>query len=407
MITADLLRQVMPRAGAAADLYAPFLEAARRAYVGDDWHRIAMWLAQIAHESGSLQYVRELASGEAYEGRRDLGNTQPGDGPLFRGRGLLQVTGRTNYERCGRALGLPLTTEPWLLEQPEHAAMSAGWVWLDFGLSGLCTAVDPVLAVTRKLNGGTNGLEDRRERYVTALTALKLWASTPTLSQAAGATPPGPVVSPAPPPVPAPPAPSIKETIVAIPALVAAAASALLPIVADLFRARGSKTSTRNAEILDQVGDAAPVLVSIAKEVAGGGNEQQAAEAILASKELQQQFRAQVALKWSDLEPFLRFEEESRQSAREFVDTMTSSGPQWRQIGWGVLIGVLSLLIVTGIGYTFWHVLFSADSAFSQSTRDGVVELMKNVAILVIGFFFGSSASNRQKDVTIAEQSKR
>lgn len=119
------------------------------------------------------------------------------------------------------------------------------------------------------------------------------------LSQPAGATPQG-SVSPTPSPAPAPAAPS-PGGIMAIPALVTAAASALLPIIADLFRARGSKTATRNAEILDQVGDAAPAIVEIAKTVSGAQTGEQAAEAILASKELQQQFRAQVALNWDEI----------------------------------------------------------------------------------------------------------
>lgn len=212
------------------------------------------------------------------------------------------------------------------------------------------------------------------------------------------------VAAPEPGPVPEP-KPSIKEKIVAIPGLVLAAGQALLPLVIDLFKARGTKTSERNAGVVEAVG---PTLIAIAKEVVGGsGNEQQVAEAILANKELQNQFRAAVALKWTDVEPFLRFEEESRGKAREFVDLMTSDGPQWRQIGWAFLIGMLSLMIIGGVGYTFWNVLFAEGTAFSQSTRDGVVELMKNVAILVIGFFFGSSASNRQKDVTIEEQARR
>lgn len=202
------------------------------------------------------------------------------------------------------------------------------------------------------------------------------------------------------------PAPSRKEKIVAIPALVTAAASALLPIIADLFRARGSKTSSRNAEIVDAVGEAAPAIVAIAKQVAGGGNEQQAVEAILADKQLQQQFRAAVALQWSDIEPFMRFEEESRDKARAFAERMTATdGPAWRQIGFGVLIAIMSLTIVVGGGAMFWNLMSS------QQLEPGQKGLILGALIAsfttVVGYFFGSSATSRQKDATIADQARR
>jgi muramidase (phage lysozyme) len=207
------------------------------------------------------------------------------------------------------------------------------------------------------------------------------------------------------PPSPAPAAPTIGERAMAIPALVTAAASALLPIIADLFRARGSKTGTRNAEIVDAVGEAAPAIVAIAKEVAGGGNEQQAAEAILASKALQAQFRAQVALKWSDVEPFLQFEETSRKAARDFAAGLMSDGPEWRQIGTAVIVATLSLIIIGGGGVLFWQMM---DSPQLDPGQKGLV-LGALIAAFgqAIGYWFGSSASSKQKDATIAEQAKR
>src|SRR6185436_8343196 len=78
---------------------------------------------------GGFRYLRELASGQAYEGRIDLGNTVDGDGPRFKGRGLIQITGRTNYGLAGEALGLPLLEEPELLEHVVNACRSAGWFW--------------------------------------------------------------------------------------------------------------------------------------------------------------------------------------------------------------------------------------------------------------------------------------
>lgn len=126
----------------------------------DNPERQAAFLAQIAHESGSLRYVRELASGEAYEGRADLGNTEPGDGQRYRGRGLIQITGRSNYQACGDALGVDLVGNPELLEGPDLACRSAAWFWKAKGLNELADNGDFKL-ITKRINGGYNGYEDR------------------------------------------------------------------------------------------------------------------------------------------------------------------------------------------------------------------------------------------------------
>ena len=122
--------------------------------------RQAAFLAQVAHESGGFHYVKELASGEAYEGRADLGNTEPGDGVRYKGRGLIQITGKTNYTECGDALGLDLLAEPELLEQTDNATKSAGWFWNRRLLNALADAGE-FQRITRRINGGLNGYQDR------------------------------------------------------------------------------------------------------------------------------------------------------------------------------------------------------------------------------------------------------
>jgi predicted chitinase len=124
-----------------------------------------MWLAQVLHESGGLRHTLELASGEAYEGRADLGNTQPGDGPRFKGRGLIQLTGRNNYTRYATAAGHPVVDAPQLVELPRLAADSAAWYWASRGIGALFSDLsgeELLKAVTRRINGGLNGLDDRR-----------------------------------------------------------------------------------------------------------------------------------------------------------------------------------------------------------------------------------------------------
>jgi putative chitinase len=141
----------------------------------DSKFRQCAFLAQTAHESGRFMYVRELwgptEAQAGYEGRADLGNTRPGDGSKFRGRGLIQVTGRHNYALASEALGLDLLTHPELLEEPENAARSAGWFWKGNGCNELA---DQQLfsAITRRVTGGTNGAEDRVALYHRALAAL-------------------------------------------------------------------------------------------------------------------------------------------------------------------------------------------------------------------------------------------
>ena len=170
-LTQQQLITIMPNARSKAGIFLPALNAAMAEFGITTPARQASFLAQLAHESGQLLYVRELASGAAYEGRKDLGNVQPGDGVRFRGRGLLQITGRSNYAACGKALGLDLLAKPEMLEQTVNACRSAGWFWQSRGLNALADAGDQV-AVTRKINGGTNGLAERLAYFKTAQRVL-------------------------------------------------------------------------------------------------------------------------------------------------------------------------------------------------------------------------------------------
>ena len=161
----------MPLARARAVMFLPALNATMAEFIINTPARQASFLALLAHESGQLVYVRELASGAAYEGRKDLGNVQLGDGVRFRGRGLIQVTGRSNYAACGTALGLDLLAQPALLEQTVNACRSAGWFWQSRGLNALADAGDQV-AVTKRVNGGTNGLAERLAYFKVAQRVL-------------------------------------------------------------------------------------------------------------------------------------------------------------------------------------------------------------------------------------------
>jgi len=150
--------------GDLAEKFADPLTDAMVEYGINNRERMASFLAQILHESGMLRYTREIwgptPAQVRYEGRKDLGNTEPGDGKRFMGRGLMQVTGRNNYQRVGDALGVDLVSNPEQLETPVLAARSAGWFWKEHGLNELADA-GKFETITRRINGGTNGLEDR------------------------------------------------------------------------------------------------------------------------------------------------------------------------------------------------------------------------------------------------------
>jgi predicted chitinase len=136
--------------------------------------RACALIAQIAHESGSLKYKEEIADGSAYERRTDLGNTQPGDGKRYKGRGLIQLTGRFNYRKCGQALGLPLEEKPELvISDPYINAAVAGWYWKSRNINEPADRGDFQM-VTRLINGGLNGYHDRLEFWERAKRALKL-----------------------------------------------------------------------------------------------------------------------------------------------------------------------------------------------------------------------------------------
>ena len=129
------------------------------------------FLSQCAHESDHFNTTREYASGRAYEGRKDLGNTVKGDGERFRGRGLIQLTGRANYTNASKALEQPYVQEPGLVERFPAAALVSGWFWQTHGLNELADK-DDVTAVTRRVNGGLNGLDSRKVALASARTAI-------------------------------------------------------------------------------------------------------------------------------------------------------------------------------------------------------------------------------------------
>lgn len=127
--------------------------------------RQAYFLSQTCEESAGLQTTVEYGSGHEYEGRHDLGNTHPGDGPLFKGRGLIQLTGRANYALYGHILGVDLIANPQLAADFPLAARTAALYWKTRNINVHADAND-IVRVTESVNGGVNGLASRKQ-YLT------------------------------------------------------------------------------------------------------------------------------------------------------------------------------------------------------------------------------------------------
>lgn len=138
--------------------------------------RCAHFLAQIGHESGELHFREEIASGQDYEGRNDLGNNQPGDGRKFKGRGLIQLTGRANYAAYGRAMNREgeILSTPGIVASDDYLCVDvAGWFWARRALNPLADA-DDLTTITRKINGKLNGFEDRKRLLIRAKALLRI-----------------------------------------------------------------------------------------------------------------------------------------------------------------------------------------------------------------------------------------
>jgi putative chitinase len=192
-ITPEQLKAIVPNISKdSLATYVPLLNEILPKWEISTPQRIQMFIAQVAHESGSFKYTREIASGNAYEGRQDLGNVFPGDGKKFKGKGLIQITGRSNHQSCSLALfgDNRLLTNPDILATPHYALESACWYWKTRGLNELCDRPEDweksilrkdgqtktytkVQWITRKINGGLNGIGEREEFYERAREALK------------------------------------------------------------------------------------------------------------------------------------------------------------------------------------------------------------------------------------------
>lgn len=172
MITKEMIKAIAPNSK--DEIVIPlvkYLNIYMPKYEVNNYLRVCHFLAQAAHESASFRTLQEYASGSAYESRKDLGNVNKGDGVRYKGRGIFQLTGRANYRSIGAKIGMDLENNPELAESPEVSVLTALEYWKSRNLNALADA-DNVEAITRKINGGLNGFDDRKKYLAKAKTVI-------------------------------------------------------------------------------------------------------------------------------------------------------------------------------------------------------------------------------------------
>jgi putative chitinase len=330
--------------------------------------RLAHFCAQIGHESGSLRWVREIwgptPAQQRYEGRQDLGNTEPGDGRRYMGRGLIQTTGRANYRSVTRRLrdrGAPdFEQHPEQLETPKWAAWSACDYWAMRTINAHADA-DDLLRVTRLVNGGTNGLEDRRRRLAAAKAVL-----LPD-------TTPAPIVAP----MTLQEAPVAPFIAAALPALIQA-----IPTLGKLFGS-GSDVAERNVK-------AAELAVQIVQQATGTNNAQAAAEAVAADPELAKVAAEAVQARWLEL---TEAGGGGIAGARAADAAFRGSGDSvWRSPSFIVALALLPLVYLV-----LTSVLFGIGPDWPSDVRAAIATAIVSMVIgSVAGYYFGQTTSRNR-----------
>ena len=392
-ITIEALRAVGATAARAAEVLEP-LKAACALYGIDTPQRVAMFLAQVGHESGGFRYAAELwgptPAQARYEGRRDLGNTQPGDGERFKGHGFIQTTGRANHVAVRDRLRARFDNVPDFEAEPERltelqwACLSAADYWDMRNINAAADAGD-FERVTRLINGGLNGLADRIARWE-RVKAVLLPAVAP--APAPGPAAPAPAAAPA--PVDALVSFATADTIPANPPtkeahmapFIAAALPALIDLVPKLgaMFSSGSAMSERNIK-------AAELVISAAKDAIGATNEQELVEKIASDPAAAEIVRKGIEGVWYQLQEVGG----GIAAAREANAKASTPGNEfWRQPAFWITLMLLPLVYGT-----VWRVL---TGDFPSEVQSMVVSaVVTGVLGGVLGFWMGTSFSSQKK----------
>jgi putative chitinase len=368
MIDAALLQRAVGCTAANAERFAGPLAAACAFYGIDTPKRLAAFLAQLGHESGSFRFVVELwgptPAQTRYEGRADLGNTQQGDGFTYRGRGLIQTTGRHNYAKTRDRLrerfphlDVPdFEAEPGRLAEPQWAALSAADYWDSRGLNAMADA-DQFERITRAINGGINGYDDRLARWERAKAALANEPIPPT-TQGVPMTP-----------------------------FIAAALPALFNAIPELVNTykSPSEMSARNAKGVE-------ILATVAKEALGVETEQEVVAAIESDPEAAKQVRQAAIDNWFVIEAGsggidgARKADAERMAVAGLVRDVFKSHSFWIAL---VLLPLVYMVVGSVIG--LWG------GQWSDGSRDSIAGLVVGGIIgALTGYYFGQTTSRNR-----------
>lgn len=368
-----------------ADLFAEHLAAACAHYAINTPQRLACFLGQIGHESGSLRWTRELAAGDAYEGRADLGNTQPGDGRRYRGRGLIQITGRDNYRAAARRMQ-PVDAPdfedfPEAVEEPRWACWTAADWWAAHGCNELADDGN-VTGLGRLINRGNarssraaNGEADRIARTERAREALQVPA-TPAAE---------PLPDPAPAPQPEPTMPAFAPIIAALlPSIIEA-----IPKLGKVFGS-GSAVSERNIR-------AAELVVDAVTKATGAVNAQEAVEKMAADPGAVRQATSAIDALWYDL----------TEAGGGGIDGARKASAVYLQPGaagfWLNPSFWISLILIAMPMMLLVDVLFVHPESYVGELRTQIVTGVLMVIGMVGGYWIGTSISSAKKDDRAAQ----
>lgn len=401
----DLLRQAVGCTPERAALYADPLSVACAFYGIDTPVRLAAFLAQIGHESGALRYTTELwgptPAQARYEGRADLGNTQPGDGERFKGRGLIQTTGRFNHARVRDRLrerfpDVPdFEAEPERLAEPQWAALSATDYWDWKGLNALADAGSFEL-ITRRINGGLNGYADRLARWKRAQEALKAepvptHRFAPDTVAALEAAPASTVPEPQP--------NHEGRTTMPLAPIIGALLPGFIKAIPDLGKlfGGGSEVAERNVK-------AAEIAVDIVQQAVGARNAQEAAEIVATSPEMAVAAQRAVADRWYELTEAGGGGIEGARKAD--AAAMGSGGPWWQIVKSPsfvmacLLLPLVYLIVLSIIGLV-------GNAEWSADVRAAIAgTIVGSIVGGLVGYYYGQTTSrNRTPSTTTGAES--
>ncbi|MEY2656088.1 MAG: hypothetical protein RLZZ524_3116 [Pseudomonadota bacterium] len=387
-ITPGLLIAAVGCTADRAVLFAPLLDEACRAYGIDTPARLAAFLAQVGHESGSFRYTAEVwgptPQQERYEGRQDLGNTQAGDGRKFAGHGLIQTTGRFNHRAVRDRLrqrghdAPDFEAAPQLLAEPRWAAWSACdyWDWKDCNTLADAGSFE---ALTRKINGGLNGLADRIERWEKAKSALASEVGQPA---------PAPVSQPAPTPAPQPSDIYGQEHSMPIP--IAGIAAALLPTLIESIPKLG-KIFGSGSEVSERNQAAIGTVLEIVQTATKSVNAQAAVEAVKDNPVARQAAEQALESRWFEL---VESGGGGIAGAREANAAYAAPGGLqfWLNPAFWVSCMLLMMVMMLLVDVFYVH-----PEAYIDGLRTQIVTALLLIIGMVGGYWIGTSHSSARK----------